>query len=105
MQPRRGRESRGAGARTASRPAGARGEAAARKQAWKSCRFSAAAAAEGEERNRVQRRESPLFTFQLLLGEAAGELAAASAAAARGRQIHVLDGYACRRWRQRQCTR
>ena len=45
----------GAGARTASRPAGARGEAAARKQAWKSCRFSAAAAAEGEGRNRVQR--------------------------------------------------
>lgn len=87
---------RAGGGRAHGEPAG-RGErgAAARKQAWKSCRFSAAAALGGEERNRVQRRESPLFTFQLLLGEAAGELTAASAAAARGRQIHVLDGYAC----------
>ena len=102
----RGDGERAGGGRAHGKPAG-RGErgAAARKQAWKSCRFSAAAAAEGEGRNRVQRRESPLFTFQLLLGEAAGELTAASAAAARGRQIHVLDGYACRRWRQRQCTR
>ena len=105
MLPGRRRE-RAGGGRAHGKPAG-RGErgAAARKQAWKSCRFSAAAAAEGEERNRVQRRESPLFTFQLLLGEAAGELAAATAAAARGRQIHVLDGYACCHWRQRQCTR
>ena len=84
----------GAGARTASRPAGARGGQLPENRHGSHAAFQLLPPP-GRERNRVQRRESPLFTFQLLLGEAAGELTAASAAAARGRQIHVLDGYAC----------
>ena len=99
MQPRRRRESRG---RARARRAGRQGRegGSCQKTGMKVMPLFSCCPLPASRGNRVQRRESPLFTFQLLLGEAAGELAADTAAAARGRQIHVLDGYACRRQRR-----
>ena len=76
---------------SAGKPAGRGKEAAARKEAWKSCRFSAAAR-EREIEYRERERERESFVH---VSAAAGGGCRLAAAAARGRQIHVLDGHAC----------
>ena len=92
---RRLREQGGGRGRAGGR-AGRQGQkAAARKEAWKSCRFSAAAFAARREREEQSTERESFVHVSAAAGGGCRLAAAANAAAARGRQIHVLDG---RQW-------